>query len=166
MSANLRFYTSRKHPSWAPIEISDVIAESLRRVSPYQDRRNVQAICKEIEPVYTYGDQEWITMAIANLLENAIEHTPAHSHYEILVVTDPHKIEIHIEDHGPGITPGSEYQIFKPFYTTQPGATGLGLANVRRVIEIHGGGIKVANKKHGGAVFTLKLPRAQAQQAA
>ena len=66
----------------------------------------------------------------------------------------------------PGITPGSEYQIFKPFYTTQPGATGLGLANVRRVIEIHGGGIQVANMEHGGALFILKLPRIQAQQAA
>ena len=54
----------------------------------------------------------------------------------------------------------------KPFYTTQPGATGLGLANVRRVIEIHGGGIQVTNREHGGALFILKLPRIQAQQVA
>jgi len=166
MSENLRFFTSRKHPVWAPIDIAEVVQESLDRIREYQTRRNVRVHCDPLTSVFAYGDQEWITMAVTNILENAVEHTPRESHYRVTVEVDSRKIRILVEDQGPGITPGSEYQIFKPFYTTQPGATGLGLANVRRVIEIHGGGIQVANMEHGGAIFTLKLPRIQAQQAA
>ncbi|MGY8732522.1 MAG: sensor histidine kinase [Pirellulales bacterium] len=166
MSENLRFFTSRKHPVWAPIDIAEVVQESLDRIREYQTRRNVRVHCDPLTSVFAYGDQEWITMAVTNILENAVEHTPRESHYRVTVEVDSRKIRILVEDQGPGITPGSEYQIFKPFYTTQPGATGLGLANVRRVIEIHGGGIQVTNMEHGGALFTLKLPRIQAQQAA
>ena len=166
MSENLRFFTSRKHPVWAPIDIAEVVQGSLDRIREYQTRRNVRVHCDPLTSVFAYGDQEWITMAVTNLLENAVEHTPCESHYRVTVDVDSRKIKVLVEDQGPGITPGSEYQIFKPFYTTQPGATGLGLANVRRVIEIHGGGIQVANMEHGGAIFTLKLPRIQAQQAA
>ena len=158
MSENLRFFTSRKHPAWAPIDIAEVVQESLNRVREYQTRRNVYVHCDTLTSGFAYGDQEWITMAVTNLLENAIEHTPSD--------VDSRKIRVLVEDQGPGITPGSEYQIFKPFYTTQPGATGLGLANVRRVIEIHGGGIQAVNMEHGGALFILKLPRIQAEQAA
>ena len=166
MSENLRFFTSRKHPVWAHIDIAEVVQDSLSRIHEYQARRDVHVHCDPLTSVFAYGDQEWITMAVTNLLENAVEHTPCESHYRVTVDVDSRKIKVLVEDQGPGITPGSEYQIFKPFYTTQPGATGLGLANVRRVIEIHGGGIQVANMEHGGAIFTLKLPRIQAQQAA
>ena len=54
----------------------------------------------------------------------------------------------------------------KPFYTTRPGATGLGLANVRTVMEKHGGGIRVGNQPDGGAIITLILQTIRRTQAA
>ena len=98
MSENLRFFTSRKHPVWAPIDIAEVVQESLKRVRAYQARRNVHVLCDPLTSVFAYGDQEWITMAVTNLLENAIEHTPSESHYRVTVDVDSRKTRVLVED--------------------------------------------------------------------
>jgi len=114
----------------------------------------------------TFGDEKWICMAITNLVVNAIEHSPATATIKLVAQQVEQTIEINVSDQGPGVFPGVEYKIFKPFYTTRPGATGLGLANVRTVMEKHGGGIRVGNHQEGGAIFTLILQSIQRQKAA
>ena len=74
-------------------------------------------------------------------------------------VQQDNHVDIRVQDNGPGVVQGDERKIFKPFYTTEPGATGLGLANVRQVVEIHGGMILASNIPTGGAIFTLRFPR-------
>ena len=70
----------------------------------------------------------------------------------------PRKIEISVMDDGYGIPEEFAREIFKPFFTTKSKGTGLGLANVKRIIEAHGGRIEVGNRKPSGAVFRVFLP--------
>ena len=55
--------------------------------------------------------------------------------------------------------------MFSPFFTTKESGTGLGLANVKKIVELHGGTVTAANANGGGAVFSIKLPLAEGMAA-
>ena len=166
-SDNLSFFTQRNHPQWAVVDVKAAIEQAVKNA---QNTLNTQqSICQAKLPesqLLTFGDANWISMAITNLVVNAIEHSPTTATIKLVAQKVEQTIEINVYDQGPGVSPGVEYKIFKPFYTTRPGATGLGLANVRTVMEKHGGGIRVGNHHQGGAIFTLILQSIQRQKAA
>ena len=166
-SDNLSFFTQRKHPQWGVVDVKTALTEATNKVQTAAQAR--QVVCQLDLPqtqLQTYGDANWISMALTNLALNAIEHSPLAAGVTMAAKKMGQTIEIDVLDQGPGIFPGVEYKIFKPFYTTRPGATGLGLANVRTVMEKHGGGIRVSNQPEGGAIFTLVLQSLQRQKAA
>ncbi|MBW2086507.1 MAG: histidine kinase, partial [Deltaproteobacteria bacterium] len=66
---------------------------------------------------------------------------------------------VKIEDTGPGIDLDDRSRLFDPFYTTKDQGTGLGLAQVARIMEIHGGRVVVGGQAGHGAVFSLHFPR-------
>lgn len=63
-----------------------------------------------------------------------------------------------VRDYGAGIPAGDEERIFEPFYTTSAQGTGIGLGVVRRIVEMHGGGITATNPTGGGARFEISIP--------
>lgn len=67
---------------------------------------------------------------------------------------------MHVIDTGPGIEPVVLEQIFKPYFTTKPGGSGLGLPMSRRLIEEHGGRIEVHSEVGRGTDFTVIVPLA------
>ena len=67
-------------------------------------------------------------------------------------------VEISVKDSGPGISAEAQEHLFEPFYTTKPGGTGLGLATVHRIVEGHGGELRVDSVEGEGASFTVRLP--------
>ena len=69
-------------------------------------------------------------------------------------------IEIGVRDGGLGIPADALDRIFDPFFTTKPGGTGLGLATVHRIVEEHGGSIRVQSVEGKGTAFHVRLPRA------
>jgi len=107
-------------------------------------------------------DGEKIGQALMNLLINAIEASPKGG--RIRIKSKYHnnaaikKIEIGIMDEGTGVPEALSKEIFKPFFTTKTKGTGLGLANVKRIIEAHNGWIEAGNQKPRGAVFRVLLP--------
>ena len=66
---------------------------------------------------------------------------------------------IEVRDRGPGVSPEVRDHLFEPFTSTR-GSSGLGLAVCRGIVDDHGGTIDVGDRDGGGAVFTVRLPRA------
>jgi signal transduction histidine kinase len=95
---------------------------------------------------------------LRNLLENAVQASPAASVVEADIVVERGKLVMRVRDHGKGLPAGTEQRIFEPFHTTRTQGTGLGLAVARRIVEQHGGQIRAENHPDGGALFTLVIP--------
>ena len=117
---------------------------------------------------------------IRNLVDNALQYTPAGGTVTVRVIDDPfgQVVVLQVEDSGPGIAPGERQQVFLPFYRslgTNVDGSGLGLAIVREIAQQHRAEITLedanlrrrpgltehAEAPHGpGALFTLRLPAA------
>lgn len=101
-----------------------------------------------------------VEQALGNILKNALEAMPEGGKLRVTTrhVSQARNIAIRIEDNGPGIRPGDLPHVFRPFFTTKPHGTGLGLAMAARIVEAHGGTMHAENTSYGGALFTLILP--------
>jgi signal transduction histidine kinase len=109
------------------------------------------------------GSAVLLRRALANLLRNAAEATPAERRREPLAVTlwgerRGSEVILSVADHGAGVPPSDREKVFLPFYSTKPGGAGFGLAIVARIADLHGGTVEVSDGPSGGAVFTLRLP--------
>ena len=103
-----------------------------------------------------------LEQAIINLLLNAIEATPMDGRITIWTKGSRNKdnksVELGVRDSGPGIDPKHTPNLFKPFFTSKSHGTGLGLSNVKRIVEAHSGHVEVRSRKGSGAAFVLRLP--------
>ena len=107
------------------------------------------------------ADPEQIRRALTNLLTNAIQASPLEG--KVIISADispkePDKIIISIRDNGPGIPDHIKKKLFRPFFTTRKDGTGLGLANVKKIVDFHGGNVTAKNGEEKGAIFTIVLP--------
>ncbi|MBZ0288015.1 MAG: ATP-binding protein, partial [Anaerolineae bacterium] len=101
--------------------------------------------------------------ALTNVLLNAVQAAPDNSVVTIRGAKAAMGMAaIEVMDEGPGLPNVSDDRLFRPFYTTKTEGTGLGLANVRKIVELHGGTVKAANLASGGAIITMTLPLAAA----
>jgi two-component system OmpR family sensor kinase len=116
------------------------------------------------------GDESRLRQVLANLLSNALEHTPEGTPIEVALSRDEGWAVLRVHDSGPGIDPEHAQHIFEPFYRADPSrgrsdrserkgsGTGLGLAIVEAVVEAHGGSIELETGSSVGATFTLRVP--------
>ncbi len=109
------------------------------------------------------GSAVLLRRAVANLLRNAVEATPAERRWENGAVVlwggrGEKEVTLAIADRGAGVGPAEREKIFLPFYSSKPSGSGFGLAIVARIAELHGGTVEVTDRDGGGAVFTLRLP--------
>ena len=113
-------------------------------------------------------DPDRIKQAILNICLNAVEAIREEKqkgkntkqYYIHIDVTEQEKnFCIAIKDNGPGIEKDMLTRIFDPYFTTKSEGTGLGLSNVRKILEAHGGSIEVESEKGIGTVFSLYVPK-------
>lgn len=102
-------------------------------------------------------DRVRLQQVLTNLIDNALQAAPDRP-VEVHVRKARRACEFEVRDHGPGVPAEAREQIFEPFHTTRVRGTGLGLAVSRRIVDLHGGEIHVANHPEGGAVFTVRIP--------
>jgi two-component system sensor histidine kinase PilS (NtrC family) len=93
-----------------------------------------------------------------NLLLNAAQATPDYGTITIELRAEDDMLRVEIADDGVGIDPVAQRKIFDPFYTTRSGGTGLGLANVDRIVRAHGGRVEVDSTPGEGTTFVIFLP--------
>ncbi|MCK6505914.1 ATP-binding protein [Myxococcota bacterium] len=93
-----------------------------------------------------------------NLLLNAAQATPDQGQIAVIMRRRADHVELRVTDSGVGISPENMVRIFDPFFTTRSGGTGLGLANVERIMRAHGGSVSVYSKPGQGTSFMLCLP--------
>ena len=109
-------------------------------------------------------DRLRVQHVLLTLVQNALEATPRHradADIRIDVTATRYDVEVAVSDRGTGIAPEHREQIFRPFFTTKSGGTGLGLASSRATIEAHEGSIGFDDVDGGGARFYFKLPIAE-----
>jgi two-component system, OmpR family, sensor kinase len=119
-------------------------------------------------PVVVTGDEPRLRQIVANLLENALVHTPAGAPVRVEVGARDQMAVLAVIDTGPGITPDQAAHVFERFYRgTPPGSddtaartpgSGLGLAIVKTIAEAHGGGATVTSRPGEGSRFEITLP--------
>lgn len=116
------------------------------------------------------GDADRLRQVLANLLRNALVHTPAGTPIEVhlaRVAAEP-RIRLSVRDYGPGIPPESADALFERFWRASPGrergpaGAGLGLAIVAGIVDAHGGTVRVEQADGGGSRFTVELPALEA----
>lgn len=108
------------------------------------------------QPVKVRGDEHLLQVALANLVDNALSFSD--SGQRLMVQVSPDK-NITVRDEGPGIPAKELDNIFEPFAKNPPNRPGhgLGLAITRSIMALHGGSVKAANQKGGGAAFALQF---------
>ncbi len=113
------------------------------------------------DAVFVHADPAQIREAIANLVDNALRHTPSGGTVDVEVHSEDVKASVTVADSGSGISPGDLERVFERFYSTaedQSRGTGLGLPIARAIARAHGGDVRASSP--GGALFTLELPLA------
>jgi light-regulated signal transduction histidine kinase (bacteriophytochrome) len=151
-----------------PLDLARLVDELARNeLAGRLDEREAK-ICVAPNPPKVYGDERLITHALQNLLSNALKHGCPEPGATIEVGAEEADDEtrLFVRDHGPGIAPEYHARIFKLFQRldTKQEGTGIGLAMVARIAELHGGRVWVESQEGRGATFWLALPREHAEE--
>jgi signal transduction histidine kinase len=149
-------------PQCANTPLERLIADCLACVEPI---RRDRAVTIDVDPAIADQvlaiDAGQMQRAIQNLVFNAVD--AAGEGGAVWIFTSGNqaadRCRLHIADNGPGIADELKDRIFNPFFTTKDSGTGLGLAITHRIVEAHGGSIRVADRSGGGAEIVLTLPR-------
>jgi len=124
---------------------------------------NTTTINSDIEPlIYIMGDQTLMTRLFVNLIENSIKYGKESNNIFLSLHQEKNTIKFLIKDNGIGISPTDIPQIFDPFYRSSEArsleGSGLGLALVKKIIELHNGEITVESTENSGTTFEILLP--------
>jgi signal transduction histidine kinase len=156
------FKTTAHHMT--PIEINRLVQQVLRMV---ENDLLVQGVTVSTEfqedlPQIT-GDRTLLQQVILNLVKNAIEAMAAgptdKKTLRLVTTQDANSVvSLSVQDSGPGITPENQSHVFDPFFTTKSSGTGLGLSISKKIIEDHGGKLRLTKTSSNGCTFEITLP--------
>ena len=146
------------------ISINELIEQLLKRLRPIAAERNIELIFESFRPVMADVDEVKLSMALNNLVENAIKYNYDDGWVKVTLNADHKFFYVTVQDSGVGIPDDSIDSVFERFFRVDKarsratGGTGLGLAITRSVILLHRGSIKVYSKEKEGTTFTVRIP--------
>ena len=150
----------------SPVPAGALVIDAVKAAQPGYTSKGV-GLKADIEPHVPAieADSERLAEVLANLLTNALRHTPATGIVKVSAHQRADKLEIAVTDNGEGIAPEHLDRVFERFYRVDParsrasGGTGIGLAIVRAIVEAHGGTVTATSPGTGsGTTVTLRLP--------
>ncbi len=146
------------------VNINELLEQILKRLQPIADRQKVELVLESFRPVSADIDEVKLTLAISNLIENAIKYNKTDGWVRISLNADHQYFYIKVEDSGIGIPEEDLERIYERFYrvdkshSREIGGTGLGLAITRNAILMHRGAIKVFSTEGEGTIFNVRIP--------
>ena len=146
------------------MDINELLELILKRLRPIARKKNVEVIFESIRPVTAEVDEVKLTLALSNLVENAIKYNRPEGWVRVRLDADHQFFTVQISDSGIGIPEEAQEHIYERFYrvdkshSREIGGTGLGLAITRSAILMHRGSIKVMSAEGQGTTFTVKIP--------
>lgn len=161
-----RIEGGQETPLVEPIAVRDIVAAAVGGIDREAQRRGVSLTVLVPPLLLARAAPAAAKIALTNILANAVKFSPSGSTVTVSVAGVNDESVIAVSDHGPGVTPADLPYLFQRFYQGAaaraagiPGV-GLGLAISRALLERQGGRISVGAAPHGGAVFSVHLPRA------
>ncbi len=153
-----------------PFELKPVIEQAAKESAVNAVHAGLKSVDLDvaIEPgdLRVRGDSERVHQVLANLLDNAVRHSPHGASVRVQAVVEDRRVRIEVDDSGPGIPEGETARVFERFYRSDEarsaadGGSGLGLAIARWIVDLHGGDIRAENRSPSGCRMVVHLPRA------
>ena len=143
------------------VNLNEVVSQSARELKlEIQKRNGTLTLDIPHGPILVEGDRKNLELAIIELLSNAMEHSQCGPKIRVQCNMNGNGSQafVSVEDDGPGVPEAVQGRIFDLFFTTKKQGTGIGLASVKRIAQIHGGDIELSSAPGGGARFALRLP--------
>ena len=146
------------------VQINELLERIMKRLRPIAQKQNVELIMESFRPVVAEVDEVKLTLALTNLIENAIKYNNPDGWVHVSLNADHQNFFVTVEDNGIGIPKEAQNRIFERFYrvdkshSREIGGTGLGLAIARNAIIMHRGAIKVHSMEGEGTTFTVRIP--------
>jgi two-component system, OmpR family, sensor kinase len=151
-----------REPVREPVQLEELAADAVHDARAVAPERKIELYANG--PLTVRGDRDQLRQVAANLMRNALVHTPGGTAVEVSARRDGGHALLEVRDHGDGLPPGDPSELFERFWRAEPGrergpgGAGLGLAIVAAIVDAHGGSVSAANADGGGAAFTVRLP--------
>ena len=144
--------------------INALVERILKQLRPIAATRNIEVVFESFRPVTAEVDEMKLSLAITNLVENAIKYNKENGWIHVSLNADHKNCYIEVADSGIGIPEEALEHIFERFYrvdkshSREIGGTGLGLAIARSAVVMHRGAIKAYSQVGEGTTFTIRIP--------
>ncbi|MGL4738678.1 MAG: sensor histidine kinase [Cellulosilyticaceae bacterium] len=144
--------------------LNDMTQAILKRLIPLAKKKDIKLIYQSHKDIWVEIDEVKLTLAISNLIENAIKYTPEGGEVKVILQSDLQDVLITVQDTGIGIAKDEQSKIFERFYRTdktrnrETGGTGLGLSITYRTVIMHNGSIQVESEEGKGSTFIVQIP--------
>ncbi len=151
------------HPE--PIAIGELVDDVVQRFTSRAADAGLELVLDYPDGLpLTKVDAALLERALSNLIDNALRVTPAGGKVDVSVIADAGGVRVEVSDTGPGVPAEDQARVFDRFYQTSGhrehrGSSGLGLAIVRRVAELHGGQAGLRSEPGRGATFFIAIPQ-------
>ncbi|HVL96534.1 MAG TPA: ATP-binding protein [Solirubrobacteraceae bacterium] len=145
-------------------EVRPLLEQATRECTLGDDRRVRLKVCVQPGDLRAHGDPERVHQVVANLLDNAIRHSPDDGRVWLAAYDAGGRTAIEVADEGPGIPEAEAQRVFERFHrvdaarSADAGGTGLGLAIARWIVDAHGGAIRVERREPHGCRMVVELP--------
>jgi PAS domain S-box-containing protein len=152
-----------------PYDVERIVREVVGALAPDARTRGVAVSCWSVpEVVVAVVDGQKLRQVLINVVRNAIEAVERRPGARVDVRCERRDgtVRFEVSDNGVGIPPGDRERVFLPFFTTKPTGTGLGLAIVKKIVDLHGGEIRVTSEAEGGTRVLIALPAGVLDEAA
>jgi len=153
--------------NFAETDLNKVMEDIIKRMTPLAAAKQIQIHYSKEKDVLAEADEKKLTLAISNLIDNAVKYTPEGGSVTVVLDADHQNAFITVSDTGIGIPEDEINRIFERFYRVdktrdrETGGTGLGLSITYATVMMHNGSIKVNSKEEEGTSIQMRIPLRQ-----